>query len=568
MSFVKENSKSVWVIVAWSLILTMLMGLVTIQISNAYFDNYSYFFDPVYYSYQNAHLYVRLADEGRLSLAVQEWLGNGRHPLRTVPLILFAPRWLANQMGHMATALPMLAIFLFLFGGTVYQRTRYIPYALACMALFCAIPGMFSPTKGLSAYWLDLPASFLVGAATLCLLNSSGARDLRWLAGFALLASLAALSRYVAAMYAFVICGPVLAYYLLRRWQQEGHLLRAVLLPLGVIGIVISIVAGYFLSMHFQSNVGFYSTFGYALGHGLLRAAYSVIRSMGSFMSIPGGIVLGALGLIQLALFWRDITRDWENFVIGIWFASAIFLFQVLVLRVDGASHTILYAVPLIFLAIVSPIPLGKDSPNYRRLTRLSSVFIVVAVLLGGGATLRNFQLAMQPSPEIQGRKALDMALAEVLSTESRENGPLVWNAYFDEYAWIPTMEAFYRFGEFPLPAGQDYFFTVHETTWKGDYPGLTPDEVSKLVYENTNQWVEIAVVFDDPTAADTRFNNDYSRTVARYMAQVMRSDTQWERLFVVESSRYGRLAGYRNLTARHNGIYERKLQGQGPVQP
>ena len=87
-------------------------------------------------------------------------------------------------------------------------------YALAAMSVGVAVPGFFDPTFGLATNWLDLPASLWIGAAWLCLLNSKGARDGRWLAGLAVLASLAALSRYVAAAFALVAVGPVLAFYI------------------------------------------------------------------------------------------------------------------------------------------------------------------------------------------------------------------------------------------------------------------------------------------------------------------------------------------------------------------
>ena len=565
MAIVRRFAKPVWAIVVWSVILAVLIGSVTNQIANAYLDNHSYFFDPVSYSFQNACLYVRLADEERLSLAAQEWLGNARHPLRTVPLLLFVPGLLASRMGHMATALPMLGAFLTLLGWTVYRRTRYLPYAIGSMALFCAIPGMFSPTTGLGAYWLDLPAAFLVGGAALCLLNSSSARDLRWLAGFAVLSSLAALSRYVAAMYVFVTCVPVLAYYFIQRWRQEGNVVKTVLLPLGVIGIVIGILAGYFLIAHFESNVQFYSIKGYALGHGILSSAGSVIRSVGGFFSIPGTTVLGAIGLVNLAMFWKHTEQDWKNLVISIWFASAVILYLVLSVRVVGAGHATLYAVPLIFLAIISPAPIGKKQSGHRWLRPLTSVVIFLALLLGGYGTLTNHRWATHPSPDAQAQKALDVALTEALH---EEGGSLVWNAYFDEYAWIPTMETFYRYGEFPLSAGQAYF-TVHETQWLGYYPNLSPGEVSERVYAATSRWVDVAVVFDDPKRADTntRMTNPYSRSVARYVAERIRNDASWMRVFALETQRYGTLAGYRNLASQGRG-YRPLLTGDSEVRP
>jgi len=560
LRIVSQPKLAISALLVCALVLTLAIGFITIRIEQAYLQNHSYFFDAVSYSFHNARLYTQLPDVGRLSLAVQEWIGNGRHPLRTVPLILFAPNLLANQMGHMATALPMLFIFLWVFGWSIYRRTQHLLYAVGCTILFCAIPGLFSPIGGLGAYWLDLPAAFLVGGAALCLLNSSSARDAKWLIGFAVLASLAALSRYVAAAYVFITCAPVLTYYIIRRWRQDRSVVGSVLQPLGIIGIVIFVIAGYFLIAHFESNARFYSIYGYSVFKDVLSSTISVMLSVVDFISVPGTILLGGIGLINLNHFCRETDRDWESLVISTWYGCAVILFLVLVVRVVGASHATQYAVPFILLVCVSPVPLKEGKLKSQRwLTQLTGIIIFMALLIGGRAALSTYLSAKQSSQKNQEQKNFDIALAQELS---KEDGLLVWNAYFSEYSWIPTMEAFYRLGKFPLPAGQDYFFSVHESVFKGNYPGLTPEEVNPLIYDNANRWVDIAVVFRDPATANNSFNNEYSRIVAGYVSKKIQNDANWKFIFEVKSNKYGILAGYRNLAAQISN-YELLVNGK-----
>ena len=75
---------AIWVLLVFALVLTSAMGAITISIGETYLQNHSYFFDCVYYSFCNARLVTCLADEGVLGLAVEEWLNNARHPLRTL----------------------------------------------------------------------------------------------------------------------------------------------------------------------------------------------------------------------------------------------------------------------------------------------------------------------------------------------------------------------------------------------------------------------------------------------------------------------------------------------------
>src|SRR5262245_62023747 len=236
-------------------LLTALLGIVTLGIERTYLWNFPNFYDPVEYSFHNARLHERLAREAPLSVAWQEWTRNPRNPLRTVPLILLAPDLLARPVGHMATTLPALFVFLLMLGITVWRRTGSMPYALAGMSVACAVPGLFDPTIGLAANWLDLPASLLMGAASLCLLSSNGARDVRWLVAFAALASMAALSRYVAAAFVLFQAGPILASYLVVRWRHERDVARALLVPVASIGLVIAVLCGPFLLSHLRVNV-------------------------------------------------------------------------------------------------------------------------------------------------------------------------------------------------------------------------------------------------------------------------------------------------------------------------
>jgi hypothetical protein len=562
----KESPLSL--IILSAVILSLLLGSIAGHIEITYLDHYSYFYDAVSYSFYNARLYLRIPEEGRLSLAIQEWLNNYRHPVRTVPLLLFAPNLLASRLGHLATAVPMLFIFLLLLGYTIVRRTGSMVYAAGCMFLFVGIPGMFNPTQGVGAYWLDLPAAFLVGASALCIVNYPGTHDLRWLIGFAVLASLAALSRYVAGIYAFIICAPVLAYYLIERWRQEGEIVKTILMPIGVICLVIGILSGYFLFAHLENNIQFYSIYGYALGQSVKSSAVSVAHSLMSFVSLPGAITLVTIVLLYLLLLWKNLNKKkWANLVVLSWFALSVIVYLVLVLRQVGHPQAHLYALPLLFLLAVSPMPVlfNEQRTSQRRFTILGSVVTIMALLLGTKGIVSNYDLALHPLPEAREQKNLDNTLAQGLSLHGSRK---VWNTYFDEYAWIPTMEAFYRLGEFPLPAGQDYFFSIHESVFKGNYPNLTPDEVSKVIYENTCSWVETAVVFDDPSMAEAQFNNEYSRAVARYVAQTVRDDPHWNRIFEIESKRYGKLAAYRNIAKLDDGTYDKLLKGQVLVQP
>jgi hypothetical protein len=546
------------IICLWASVLVIIVAIATIAIEKGYLEHHSYFFDSVYYSFYNAVLYTRLADENRFSLALEEWLINPRFPLRTLPLILIAPRLLGNQMGYIATALPMLFIFLVLLGWTIYRRNGYLPYGLACMALFCSQPIIFDPRYGLGAYWLDLPASFLVASSGLCLFNSSGARSLKWLVGFAALISLAALSREISIGFSFAIYAPILSYYLLQRWRKERNFIKSVCLPLGAIATTIGMLAGYFIISHLQENLYFHTTFRYSAGHDFIISAKYVLPTLANlaFANKSWVVILAIAATINLAACWKNKNQHWEDLLVSFWAAIAVPLFLIFVVGAKD-RHPILYALPFPFLFAVSPRPLIPKQ-SYRPWAKvLSAAIVTSALVLGGQIALQNYQVAIHASPQEQQLKSLDISLARELIKEEK---PVIWNAYFDVYSWIPSMEAFFRHGKFPLPAGEDNFFTIHESTWKGTFPNLTAEEMARKSYENTNKWVDVAVVFDNPAAADKHFDGEYTRTVAHYIAQTINQDKRWIKTFTLESEFYGKLVGYRNSQAVKNN-YQRRLK-------
>ncbi len=538
-----------WAIIAgFAALLTAVSGCLATGIERAYVLRHGpWDDDPGYYSFYNARLWAQVREDGRLAVAWREWTGNARHPLRTTPNVLAAPGLLASPTGHVATMLPALFAFLFLLGWTVLDRTGSRPFALASMLVFCAIPGLYDPRVGIASNWLDLPAALLVGAAAMCLINSNGARSLRWLAAFGVLAACAALSRYIAAAFVFVAAAPILAV------QLRGRRREGVLAPLGVIAAAIAVPAGYFLVAHLRTNASFYTTYGYALGQDIPLVARFVGLYLKRFLYAPGMLLAGGLLAVQLACFWPAFRRARWEWALPVWLAVSIPLFLIFGMRVLRGQSATFFAVPMIFVALATPVRLAGGSA--KRFAWAAGLLAAAALLVGGRGVWRGGRIADEaPGPQ----RAFDVELADHLSIGRTR---IVWYTYFDEVAWIPTLDAFYRHGSLALPAGQP-FFHAHEMPWKGDYPGLAPAQIGERVYAATCRWVDLAVVLDDPAADLSWMSNDVSRAVARDIAARIRGDGNWTRVFEIESPRHGKLAGYGNLTSNRKG-YGTALRGE-----
>ena len=106
----------------WAVAVTLLAGYLSVSLEKRYLDHHPYFFDAVSYSFYNAKLHQRIQEAGQGTVIREELSNNKRHPLRTVPLIMFAPSLLAHPFGHLATALPSLFAFVFLLAYTLYRK--------------------------------------------------------------------------------------------------------------------------------------------------------------------------------------------------------------------------------------------------------------------------------------------------------------------------------------------------------------------------------------------------------------------------------------------------------------
>ncbi len=523
-----------WCLVAACLV-TAGVGVITYRIETNYLKHNSYFYDSVYYQFYNARLAERLHTESRVSVAWDEWVHNDRHPLRTVPLVLLYPQALTQPLGHLFTFLPSLAVLLSLMAWLIYRRSQSILYSLVGISLFSSLPVLYDATYGVGVYWLEWQAAAWAGAAGICLLlalhrQADRFSGLGWISGFALCAVAAVLSRYISAMFVFISCSPLFGYYL---WKSRQRL-KAIVFPLGIIlGL-----AGYFLITHAESNLHFYSTYGYALNQTLSASATFIVTGLISFVQrwFPIGCLLALI--ISVVISWRQWR--WSELLLIGWLGVGP-LALLLALKSVGAVHPLAYS--LVGLVLTALVPMSwPQSLSRLRFVSIAGVAIIVLVLTQQhGQTIGQLQ-AQTTSTQKQFDQTLAQAVAQI------PDDTIVWNGFFEEYTWIPAMENYYQTGKLYLPAGHP-FFNAHLSAWQGDYPGLSDQQIAERVYAGTNQWVDVAVVLADATPVHTGewMTNPTSQAVSEYVTTRMATDPQWERVFTVDSF-YGTLIGYRNL--------------------
>ncbi len=539
-----KTSPLIWIAVL-SIILAGLAGWFTASVQSEYYEIAPYFYDAAAYDAYNARLAVRLEKESRLQLAWDEWLHNNRHPLRTVPLILFAPELLQKPTGHLFTALPMLAIFLGLSGWTIWLRTKSPLYVTGALIFICALPGLTNFQIGLSAYWLDLHTAFLTTAATLCLINAIDNERFTkyWLLGFSLLALAAFYSRFIAIVFLIFSCGPLFLYLAIR--LKKSHSTYNYLALLGLPAAILFIGSLYPIVANFSSNLDYYGGPDFVSlrlpFQAVFQTNYGTLRRLLSTRFYPA--FLGLVALINLFI----NARAFKHILPLLWvFVSNIFLIFIL-----GSNQYLLVvysALPLLLLCII---------PFYRKSNYQSFIYAWEIVVLTGAIFLTLYRgneilnyLDKQP---VQSAKISYRALANVISQESY---PVTFET-MTQYEHMPlAIETYYQTGQLPLPI---ICFPV-SSRWDLIFEGKTSEEIVHIILTKLNGEVNLLIT-PDVLPQEWENTQDLRQYVIYHVWSAIVNSHNWELVEYINSGESGRVAVYRNTKPidAYN-TYQRKL--------
>ncbi|EKD76440.1 MAG: hypothetical protein ACD_43C00110G0002 [uncultured bacterium] len=533
-----------------------------------YQQHNAYFFDAVYYQSYNASLAQRLQTESRFTVALDEWLHNNRHPLRTTPLVLFTPALLTNPYGHLVSVGLTFTLLLTLVGYLVFTRRQSIFLALTTQLFFIGLPILYDVNRGIANYWLEWGATLWLGCALCCILLAADfPKQQRWIIGFAVSAAAAVLSRYIAGVFVAVVCIVPFVFFLWQRWIIQKRW-RDVGISLLIPGGIIFGLAGYFLVAHFSSNVAFYNNYGYAINQTFASSWSFICTSLLAMWQLQGdrfpklfiytGIIIVIISIILTLR--RQTIKHW---LIAIWISVATPL-TLLALGTVGAFHPLLYGLfPLLAAGLFS-----APQQTFHKWQKIMQSVLIGLVIFTIMVSINQQRLRISTLAQqiITPEKFMNQQIADGLNQAANE--PIVWQAFFDEYSTIPTMELYFSTGKLALPAGQPYF-NQHLTAWKVDYPGLTKEQVAERVYSATNKWVDVAVVFADPAKGiqSSWIDNEYSSYMVDYMSRTIQTDPHWQKIFTIQSGYSPDLYGYRNMQPTNNS-YKLILDDNQLVKP
>lgn len=544
-----------------SVAFTILVTKTVARIEDKYFQTHRVFLDPAVYQQHLFKLWQASHEKSRFELAWTELSSSpeeGIPPLafRTIPLLLLNPDWLRSPHAHLITSGFSLFIFLFLVLYTVNRRTRNFLYALSVTVLICVTPGIYGPIFGLGAFWLDLTAAFLGAAAILCLVNSEQAKRLFWLGGFAVLAGLSLLSRFVTGAYLFVQAAPILFIYLLARWRQTKSFAKGVVRPATLVGGILFVLIAWYVWRQAPAQSFYYTQESYdslSILASLQFVVTSVLNFIGNNLTVVCVIVFGFHLLLGLKVRWHGLL-DCVWSVVG---AGAVLT---LACQIAVAPYAVEYILPILLFTLLCPIDWSSSPRVIRRslLTTLAKIVIPLALLVVAvvslDQTLHNWLWRPpKPTPQEADRKTVDDRLTDEIIQHFPDKVIGAYFDQFDEYAFVTTFE---RYGRTPrLLANRT--FDIRAEYLQARFPKKSPKELADMAWREAVNKCDIVLVFNEPAAAFTPapFDygwclNPYSEEIASRLAQRVRDDSTWKKLFVTPSKYLpGGVAAYANLS-------------------
>ena len=531
-------------------------------------EHRAFYFDPMAYIDMNVSLYERSLAVGRWKVALDQLL-QGWAPLRTVPLLVFAPQSLGHGHAHLYTAAPAMAVFLILLGWMVERGPGSFVLAAAAMLFCCAVPGLYDPYLGLGAYWLDPPGGFLMGAAICCLGLSGELKKIPWLVAFGVFGALAVWARMVTGVYLLVTCAPILMAWMIRLSWQSVPRWRAPLRALAAIAIPVLVIAGAFYGTRLEKLYNYYAvaSYGYKSTLDSLKFTWKALHEFVTVEYIWVCVLVLLCGLFHNRYALVSGARD--RLPEGLWLATSTFLFLGLSRQIGEAAHAVTPGVVVMLAGCFwTWRPVSRDprlEGSLDRVDRESASRPVLPLALSGVLILSSMgfgakglgdgiiAIAKIDDIEIQKKKFFD-ELADRMKQLPRD---YIWGVYFESATQQLRLTNFFR-NRFVPQIDRNFEFVDHESYWKANIPGLDANGLAKLGAKEMTARVDVALVFSDPNSAWVAWPSDYgyylnpySALVAERLSATAQNPDQWRKLFEIKTPLYGSVSGFLNLSRR-----------------
>jgi hypothetical protein len=548
-----------------AVVLSGTAGFLAMRSSRAYYATAMHHHDSAPYRYAAFQFYQKYHNEGlrsALKMALEQ-----KDSFDIVVRLLLAPSTLVRFFGHLAVALPFLALFLFLLIWYVHRRTDSILLGVAIASFLFALPILYHPITGLADYWKDNLSTWLLSSAALTWLLSKEMTLRRWSMLSGLLLGVLVMQRSAVAVYAAVLfLVPFLVAFRRRcagsRWKTIVADVGAFVAPAALLGGIVAVLQGEML-------YDYYFHVGYA--YGTPTSVFQHLASIGLQLLKGRECLVGTLATIS-ALGIVCLTQDRQqtrDVLTALYWCAGL-------LTCVGLTSTLFHGIvavwlPLLLVFIATCLP-ARLTPVLRGAFAVALIYVATQCSAREYETNREFGQVLAQGNAAKGR-FFDQ-LGDLLAHQSQ---PRKFALFFDECEPLIWSQAYFRRGQV-VTSEQYYFSSVHDSYYRSSYGNRAAAEIAAEVLakvERDAAYVVAAYDLSDLKQNAGFDNHDPEKSLALriQLAQIryLRQSPHWrgEQVFLVPG--YGTLIAYsyspQPLSEREkwSGI---KFASQGPDNP
>jgi hypothetical protein len=328
---------------------------------------------------------------------------------------------------------------------------------------------------------------------------------LGWIRAFAVFLALTVLSRLTAVFYVVVICGPILAIYLIVLYRRTFSTRQIIVTVTNVVSITSPIIL--LVLWQLPDLLSYYgSASAWQLSRPFFESASNIfLELLGPFVGAPF-ISLCAL-LLGLNVWQAGVAKKYtneklvnESGIAILWWGIGFLGFLLAKGYTSDVPKEVMYAVPPILLVCESFF----SSKRLQRPLLLNWVSVPVIIFSVASFSWYSYQNAQLPKKLTIRQEVVRNVQLELASQLSKLPQDITWQSYTSVDWGIPvSLMTLYQYGKFQESSGG--YFHNSKPYWDRIYSGLPISELQKTLYLQTTDCIDVAIILKDPDQQPSR---------------------------------------------------------------
>lgn len=458
-----------------AVVISLVAGVISWQLSKAYYADALYHYDSAYYRAQAVQFYDQYSVDGRWHTFIQTL--RQKDALDVGLRVLLVPDTLLSRYGHMVVLMPFMVLYMALLVYYVQKSSGSWMLGLACASFLFTFSFVFDVYWGIADYWKDNLSTWMFGASVLAWILAEKLDNWKFSLLSSTLLGLIVVQRTVNAVYAAFLFIPLVLWALRYQFSENG--VRGVAVRLLAFVVPGLVFGGLIAILQWQSLYGYYFVGGYAYADSTAIAKYlfrGIVMGMGSadqpFGVIPYGTGNGPFVLIFVYVICLLAITSWKkqglDIVTAAWFVVGLPLL-VVVMRAYYHGFFVLW-MPLLIILLATLMPRAMTVVNTRV---YGLMLILVAVITAGTQYSRSSNQAQDLLSQSAPYRVVMTTLAKMIVAEPSAQ---TYAMFFNE-----TDSPLYNIVYFDLgkrvgpPAAR---ITFHDAYYRAAFAGQTPEQI------------------------------------------------------------------------------------------